>query len=78
MGLAVKNSDQKIPRIPARLYNETFYKFLRHFFFAIRQESEYLGYGNMGCQISEGGIQNKIAFSPKINILIVSFELTFW
>ena len=43
----MKNSYQKIPSIPVRLHNETFYKFSCHFFifFAMRQESEYLGYG---------------------------------
>ena len=37
--LAVKNSYQKIPSIPVRLYNETFYKFSCHFF--CNQTSEY-------------------------------------
>ena len=36
-----------------------------------------LGYGNMGCQVSKGGIQNMIEFWPKINIskeIILSYE----
>ena len=54
--LAVKNSYQKIPSIPVRLYNETFYKFSCHFF--CNQTSGFNGLSS-----------SKIDFSPKIIIL---------
>ena len=42
---------------------------------------ETLGYGNMGCEVSKGGIQNFIDFWTKINILkgnpcILSMDLS--
>ena len=80
MGLAVKNSDQKIPRIPARLYNETFYKFLRHFFLQSDRKVntqvmviwvvEFLREGYKTKQL----LAQKSTYSKEI---IVSFELTF-